>query len=80
MEKGIRPFYCGSQDADWTSLNCNECKKAEFEDYEKMTCEIQKALEDAWADDGLVAPDILKRMGYANSDVYRWLCPEKEVE
>lgn len=75
----VRPFHCGSQDADWTERNCWDCRKEWQEDAPtEWPCDIQKALQDAYWDNGTISAEIARRMGYTACDVYTWDCPEKE--
>lgn len=69
----VRPFYCGSQFADWIDKNCENCKKSQ-------RCDIQDALDEAYMGDGTVTAEIAKRMNYENKvpGYYSWPCNEVE--
>lgn len=76
-----RPFHCGSQAADWTCSNCDRCKKQSPRDaaFDEMTCEIERAIGEAYMSDGTVSQEMAKRMGYDGSPTsYLWQCGEWE--
>jgi hypothetical protein len=75
-----RPFYCGTQGADWRESNCGNCHRS-------ADCEILTALDDAYCGTGEVSEEIARRMGYLLADGstkllrYGWRCTElEEVE
>ncbi len=76
----IRPFSCGSQYVDWTIANCHSCSKAwdgNTDWRNPSRCEIEDRLLLACFNDGMISPEIAKRMGYPeNGDEYIWPCPE----
>lgn len=76
-----RPFYCGSQAADWQSRNCFHCQKMRLDDdgfMDRSDCEIDAAILTGYFGDGTIPDDIARRMGYTESpDEYTWDCPEK---
>ena len=74
----MRPFHCGTQFGDWTSANCDRCKKnAEPDKPESWVCDIQVALLEAYIGDGEISDEIADRMG-RHEGRYCWPC--KEVE
>lgn len=72
-ENSKRPFYCGSQYADWQEKNCEHCKK-------DQKCDIQDALYEAYVGDGTVTESISARMNYSSDEpsYYCWPCNEVE--
>lgn len=77
----IQPFYCGSQYGDWTSSNCDRCKKGanRLGPDALPTCEIELALGEAYILSGNVTADIAQRMGYTDDGMaYTWPCGEVE--
>ena len=72
----VRPFYCGTQCADWRISNCERCKKF---DYDNPKCEIDIAIAQAQFGDGTFTPEMAKRMGWTNDcKEYIWMCSEVE--
>lgn len=85
-----RPFHCGTQAADWEENNCAVCVKGASEDPDKfmdtLSCPIQKAITEAYWDDGSVSEEIAERMGYLDNSPPRqkgfsliWLCKERQL-
>jgi hypothetical protein len=83
QEERCTPFYCGSQSADWETVNCDNCHMRGFyrdqegqRDFE-WRCDIQRAFNEAYMGDGTVSAEIGKRMG-ADENVasHGWRCPE----
>jgi hypothetical protein len=79
MSDGVRPFYCGSQYADWQMANCDSCTKQAPPDVslDEMPCEIERALSWACVDDGKIPLPIADRMGRADGR-YNWPCREHD--
>lgn len=75
-EKTIRPFYCGTQYADWKDRNCDRCSKRNWKDIDK-TCELDRDLSHASIADGKISEKIAKRIGFTKW-FYLWDCPERE--
>ncbi len=79
----IRPFYCGTQGADWQTNNCENCHMRGFyrdqkgqNDFE-WRCDIQRAIDGAYIGDGSVTDEIGRRMGaIGNETAHGWRCPE----
>jgi|SRR5579872_3591597 len=68
IERRERPFFCGTQMIDWREVNCKNCVKQgrytdETENEFAWHCDIEKALDMAYADDGHVSAPIFQRMG-----------------
>lgn len=87
MSDNIRPFHCGSQAADWSSRNCDCCKRGfwwksgrgEHDVPISEMCELDVALAHAQNGDGTVSPDVAKRIGYRPGNAhYNWPCGEIE--
>lgn len=57
----VRPFYCGTQGLDWRCWNCRNCRRY---NERTPTCDIDRALLDAYFGDGSVSADIARRMGH----------------
>jgi len=74
----IRPFYCGSQAADWFASNCGRCAKSLYDASSIPLCDIERALQVAEDGDGIVSIDIAVRMGVA-IDRLVWRCGEWEA-
>ena len=72
-----RPFYCGTQAADWKASNCWRCTKAYDEQAGEWRCDLERAIDDAQFGDGTISPDIARRIGYDNSSfAHVWACTE----
>jgi hypothetical protein len=72
-----RPFYCGSQYADWEETNCMECRKGTI--MPPFTCDIQEALLEACFTNGEISDSLWRRMGHdEKGHLYVWRCPEFE--
>jgi hypothetical protein len=68
-----RPFYCGTQFADWAARNCDNCTVGK-------DCEIGQACATAFFGDGSFAPAMAKRMGWTGDVTeYTWDCPERKT-
>ncbi len=78
IEDRIRPFYCGSQAADWQESNCNRCTKNTPSELGMPTCPIQRAVFEAYISDGTVSAEIAVRMGIDDDLAYLWQCGEVE--
>lgn len=88
MSGRTRPFSNGSQYMDWCERNCLRCSRhtdapGRMHD---VKCDIERALSNAFWDDGSIADDIAERMGALDSRPprqdgfsYTWDCPEFEV-
>lgn len=77
-EERFQPFSCGTQGTDWVSANCERCKKFNYKNIDN-TCDIDRALVEAFFDDGTVSMEIAKRMGAVENDgKFQWMCPEVE--
>lgn len=76
MNRKQSVFANGTQFLAWRSRNCTRCVKQWAEN--KYSCEIEKALDAAYINDGLVDRKILERMGFSmNANKYTWDCPER---
>jgi hypothetical protein len=79
LEVRVRPFYCGSQGADWQVSNCDNCQKRGHYTNGKTDwvwqCDIQQAVDFAYVSDGKVSAPIAARMGF-EKDRYGWRCNE----
>ena len=76
----VRPFYCGTQAADWREWNCANCKRAGAYTDETQTkfvwvCDIERALDEAWMGDGSVSGEIAQCMSY-DPLRHNWTCGE----
>lgn len=58
----VRPFYCGTQGADWRTWNCENCYKHDSSG-DAASCPIERALDEAYWSDGTVSAEIAQRMG-----------------
>ena len=76
MSDRIRPFYCGTQKADWACRNCYQCKKGYDDDKMEWNCDLELAIDTAFMEDGTVSAETAKRMGYTDKSLL-WDCPEK---
>jgi hypothetical protein len=78
----MRPFYCGTQYADWETWNCENCRKqGRYADADKTdwrwSCELQRALGEAYLGDGSVSEDVARSIGYIGNEArHNWECPE----
>lgn len=77
----IRPFANGTQFADWSAANCDRCRKGIDnigQPGDWPICDIESALTYAYIGDGMVAPEIARRMGRSNGYLqeYVWACTE----
>jgi hypothetical protein len=76
MSDRVRPFWCGSQSADWEDSNCwNGCAKNGPEAAQE--CEILEALTEAYFGDGTVSAEIAGKMGY-REDRFVWPCLSRD--
>ena len=57
------PWHCGSQFADWLSLNCERCVKYEPEGA-PAACDLDAAIFGAVMGDGQIPDEIAERLGY----------------
>lgn len=73
MER-VRPFYCGTQKADWLADNCGNCHKGYNEKTDKHYCQIEEALDQAYFGDGYIESGIAARMGMPEV----WRCREQD--
>jgi hypothetical protein len=73
--EGIRPFSCGTQYGDWTESNCTTCTKARpnATTFEELTCEIERALSEAYVTDGRIPLPVADQMGHGDGR-YVWPC------
>ena len=74
-EKKTRPFFCGTQVADWKCRNCYECAKGYADDAAKWNCDLELALDESFMCDGTLSDEHAKRMGACGK--YNWDCPER---
>ena len=72
-----RPFYSGTQFADWQISNCYRCTKAPQDQDSWPECPIYAALLEAYVGNGEVDNAIATRMNYT-PDKYNWMCSEWE--
>lgn len=73
LDTKYRPFYCGSQFADWGTRNCRNCHK------DGPGCDIYNALTIAYCGDGAVSREVARRMGYLGNEMsHNWDCLERE--
>ena len=76
MSERIHLFANGTHAADWMAGNCDRCAlSGDIGAAGSSHCELFEAIADAGADDGAVAPEIAKRMGYTEI-AYTWRCLE----
>ncbi len=75
----IHPFSNGTQYMDWTTANCDTCRKQAPADasLDEMPCEIEAALVWASLDAGRVPLPIADRMGRGEGR-YNWPCKEHD--
>ena len=71
-DQKVRPFANGTQYMDWLEANCRQCRK-----YNKNCC-LEFELAMASGTDGLIEPEIAKRIGLPSDEII-WRCPEMEV-
>ncbi len=76
----VRPFYCGTQFADWTERNCARCKHGYDEQAEEFKCFLEKALGEALIGDGTITLEVARKIGWEKPPPfpYTWDCPERE--
>jgi len=74
-EERVRPFYCGTQKADWACRNCFKCAKGYDDDKGDWQCDLERRIDEAFMGDGTVSSDDANRMGVC--DKYTWDCPER---
>jgi hypothetical protein len=79
MGNKIKPFYCGSQAAEWKCRNCFECVKGYDDDKSKWNCDIELAIDEAFMNDGSMTKEMADAMGY-NDKAYSWDCPSRVRE
>lgn len=77
-----RPWYCGTQYADWDERNCLRC--ALCGDLRSSECPIFIGIVDAFFGDGSVGEETARRCGYLKADgdletAHNWDCPERVV-
>lgn len=71
------PFYCGSQRIDWKCHNCEYCTKRYDDAKASWRCDLEKAIDSSYMDDGSVSDITAKRMGLPEDcREYNWRCPE----
>lgn len=78
-------FDSGTQFMDWTSCNCERCKKSTSNDpsigpSDMPKCEVEYALILACIGDGVVTPEIRRRAGADEEPTGRYVWPCLEVE
>lgn len=70
------PFHCGTQYADWTSANCDRCKRSDVNGGE---CDLEIDLGRAYIANGEISKDVAQRIGYYDhKGEYNWPCNEVE--
>lgn len=75
--KKYKPFSTGTQYADWTSRNCDTCKKGFNEKKSEYRCDYEFKLALAYVGNGYVSKEIAHVIGYLdNKNCYIWECPE----
>jgi hypothetical protein len=80
IDKKHRPFSTGSQFADWTSRNCDSCKKGYDKKRSKFKCDYEFALGFSYVGDGMITEEIARAIGYLDNfneeeECYIWECP-----
>lgn len=88
--KQIIPFGSGSQFADWSDHNCGRCWKSSERAFDnnptgwsgkRFNCALDKALGEAYLDDGLIPIALAKRLGWTEeSPQIKYDCPELETK
>lgn len=81
MSDRAYPFSNGSQYMDWKSSNCeaNEgCHKRYDEKAQDWRCDIERAIDNAYMDDGTIDREMAVRMGMPGDSNYVWPCPERD--
>jgi hypothetical protein len=74
--ENVQPWHCGSQFADWISVNCERCVKYEPEGA-PAACEIDHGIMQAMLD-GDMPRDLAERCGWVEDEnPYVWDCPER---
>ena len=76
IEKKHRAFSTGSQYADWSSRNCDSCKKGFDKKRSKFRCDYEFALGAAYCGDGQITEEVARAVGCLdNKGCYIWECP-----
>ncbi len=78
-ETRVRPFSCGSQFADWESLNCDRCVIGYDNENGAFRCDLQEAIGLAHIGDGTISATEAKSIGHAEAHKdegypYGWPC------
>jgi hypothetical protein len=77
----IRPFYCGSQFADWEDHSCARCASSGQDyaedggEYHWGTCEMEDALTEACIGSGSVEKGLAERHGFWYDENGTWWPP-----
>lgn len=75
-DKKYKPFWSGSQSADWIAKNCGTCKKGFDNNRNRFRCDWEMALCIASIEDGQVTEEVAKAIGYLDQkEGYIWECP-----
>lgn len=80
MSDRIRPFYCGSQWADFQCSNCDRCTKDYDVKDESYRCDLQQLIDEAALGDGTVSIETARRMGIVDATRGHFLWPCAEVD
>lgn len=54
-DERVRPFSCGSEFADWTASNCEQCVASAPTTFDDHSCPLEQALGVAYLTDGKIA-------------------------
>lgn len=78
MSQRYTPFSCGTQGLDWRCRNCFRCTKGYDNAKREWRCDIERAVDEAYMDDGSVDETTAIRMGLLpnNQGRFQWLCTE----
>lgn len=72
-----RAFSCGTDFVDWQESNCDNCKNQDFDNPDK-TCSIEREINIAYWDDGMVDTEKLKKAGWTEACRPPAKCNDKE--
>ena len=59
----MHPFSNGTEYGAWTAANCDRCQFGYSEIAQHWPCDLEKAINSAYVNDGSIAMDIAERIG-----------------
>lgn len=80
-----KPFVRGTQYYSWMDINCDKCVNGRVLENMEFTCDIDRALDDAFWTLGTVSEGIALRMGFVDEEGVRrnchvWPCKERKLQ